>query len=54
MVEPLCLNFRVFTIKLVGVPQFSKFTVISFTFETRQLYFVIFTIFNSLFMNTQL
>ena len=28
MVEPLSLNFRVFTVKLVGVRKFRNFTVI--------------------------
>ena len=27
MVEPFCLNFRAFTVKLVGVQKFRKFTV---------------------------
>ena len=29
MVEPLSLNFREFTVKLVGVPKFRKFGVFS-------------------------
>ena len=32
MVEPFSLNFRVFTVKLVGVQKFRSFTVHNFLF----------------------
>ena len=39
MVEPLSLNFRVFTVKLVGVRKFRNFTVLRFSMTVKIVIF---------------